>query len=65
MGYRAGNHYGPSRRSPAPQLSVRTAAAIRGDPGVQSWLARLSPEEHDAFVEGLPTFVWGLDALTK
>ena len=35
------------------------------DPGVQRWLARLSPEEQARFTEGLPVFVWGLDALTE
>jgi len=35
------------------------------DPGVQRWLGRLSPEEQARFTEGLPVFVWGLDALTE
>ena len=41
------------------------AAAILEDPGVQRWLSRLSPEEQARFTEGLPVFVWGLDALTE
>jgi len=41
------------------------AAAILGDPGVEKWLGRLSPEEQARFTEGLPVFVWGLDALTE
>jgi len=41
------------------------SAAILDDPGVQTWLGRLSPEEQARFTEGLPVFVWGLDALTE
>ena len=41
------------------------SAAILEDPGVQRWLSRLSPEEQARFTEGLPVFVWGLDALTE
>jgi len=41
------------------------SAAILGDPGVERWLGRLSPEEQARFTEGLPVFVWGLDALTE
>ncbi len=41
------------------------AAAILDDPGVQRWLGRLSPEEQERFIAGLPVFVWGLDALTE
>ena len=41
------------------------SAAILDDPGVQMWLGRLSPEEQARFTEGLPVFVWGLDALTE
>jgi hypothetical protein len=41
------------------------AAAVLDDPGVQRWLGRLSPEEQARFTEGLPVFVWGLDALTE
>jgi hypothetical protein len=41
------------------------AAAVLGDPGVQKWLGRLSPEEQARFTEGLPVFVWGLDTLTE
>ena len=29
------------------------------------WLGRLSPEEQARFTEGLPVFVWGLDALIE
>jgi len=32
---------------------------------VQKWLTRLSPEEQARFIDGLPVFVWGLDALTE
>lgn len=41
------------------------SAAILDDPGVQTWLIRLSPEEQARFAEGLPVFVWGLDAMTE
>jgi len=41
------------------------SAAILDDPGVQRWLSRLSAEEQARFTEGLPVFVWGLDALTE
>jgi len=41
------------------------SAAILDDPGVQRWLGRLSSEEQARFTEGLPVFVWGLDALTE
>jgi len=41
------------------------AAAILDDPGVQKWLGRLSAEEQVKFTDGLPVFVWGLDALTE
>jgi len=39
-----------------------TWRAVRG---VQKWVARLSPGEQSKFVEGLPVFLWGLDALTE
>ena len=38
---------------------------ILEDPGVQKWMARLSPDEQRKFVDGLPVFVWGLDAMTE
>ena len=41
------------------------AAVILEDPGIQKWLARLSPDEQRKFVEGLPVFVWGLEAMTE
>lgn len=41
------------------------ATTILEDPGVQAWLARLSPEEQRKFVDGLPLFIWGLDTLTE
>jgi hypothetical protein len=41
------------------------AAAVLEDPGVQRWLAGLSPADQVRFVEGLPVFVWGLDAMTE
>jgi hypothetical protein len=55
----------PRNHQPVLSASWRTAAAILGDPGVQRWLGRLSPEEQARFTEGLPVFVWGLDALTE
>ena len=53
---------GPSTTSESYQPA---SAAILDDPGVQRWLSRLSPEEQARFTEGLPVFVWGLDALTE
>ena len=41
------------------------SAAILDEPGVQRWMSRLSPEEQARFNEGLPVFLWGLDALTE
>jgi len=41
------------------------AAAVLSDPGVQRWIERLSPEDQAKFTEGLPTFVWALDAMTE
>jgi len=41
------------------------AAVVLEDPGVQKWLARLSPADQAKFVDGLPVFVWGLDAMTE
>jgi len=56
-------------RASAPAVSSESyqpaSAAILDDPGVQKWLGRLSPEEQARFTEGLPVFVWGLDALTE
>lgn len=45
-----------------PSTSLRAGL---GDPGVQRWLSRLSPEEQARFTEGLSVFVWGLDAMTE
>ena len=41
------------------------AAVILEDPGVQKWMARLSPDEQRKFVDGLRVFVWGLDVMTE
>ena len=32
---------------------------------MDKWLVRLSPADQTKFVDGLPVFVWGLDALTE
>jgi len=41
------------------------AAVIPEDAGVQKWMARLSPDDQRKFADGLPVFVWGLDAMTE
>ena len=49
-----------NRRPKAPHSA--TWRAVRG---VQKSADRLSPQEQARFTEGLPAFVWRLDALTE